>query len=630
MAVDLLFKKPPASSNNLLFGEPENTDLVVTLYGTLPVGISLAGTAVVGRPAGAQLEGDLVVAVAMTGGFVYSSNTARPLVNRTSESWQQAAQLEAGMLERFGASARVQIGATTSHQQALPVAVGVADAIDFAEALQVPATRVRHQDAWRVGTRPQSFKHQDAQRMRTGATSREQQAERLQTWGSAQRHQDALHLRAGGLQRFQRADPVRAGFTQHEGVAQAIGRSWRVRYQSAMKPPPGTSPSGVLPPALDPCYVPSTALLFSAPWVASTDLVFVCERHDGPVEPGATIVVPVRRIYTVINNVTLRRVDGNVMLPRNNGLTLTLDDGSWTWGFSASMPGSALADLEPNSVGEPVEIEAMINGVAYRALIESIGRDRTFGRSDIRISGRGKAAFLDAPYAPALNFGNPVDAMTAAQLAAQVLTFNGSPIGWDLDWTPEDWLVPAGAWSHQGTYISALNAIAAAAGAYLQPHRVNESLSVLLRYPVAPWDWAGVTPDYELPADPVQRESIEWVERARYNRVYVSGVSAGVIGQVTRAGTAGDLVAPMVVDQLITSDVAARQRGLPVLADVGRQALLSLRLPILAETGIIPPGKFVRFVDGDTTRIGLTRSVSVDAAYPAIWQTIGVETHVSI
>lgn len=43
--------------------------------------------------------------------------------------------------------------------------------------------------------------------------------------------------------------------------------------------------------------------------------------------------------------------------------------------------------------------------------------------------------------------------------------------------------------------------------------------------------------------------------------MFVSGQDVGVLGQVTRAGTAGDVLAPMVVDALITEAAAARQRG---------------------------------------------------------------------
>ena len=104
-----------------------------------------------------------------------------------------------------------------------------------------------------------------------------------------------------------------------------------------------------------------------------------------------------------------------------------------------------------------------------------------------------------------------------------------------------------------------------------------------------------------------------------------------MLGQVTRTGTAGDILAPMVVDPLITGAAVARQRGIAVLSDTGRQIDLSLRLPVLAETGIIEPGAFVEYQDGSQgqpiRRLGLVRSTRVEAGWPQVWQTLGVETH---
>lgn len=305
---------------------------------------------------------------------------------------------------------------------------------------------------------------------------------------------------------------------------------------------------------------------------------------------------------------------------------MSLDADSWTWSFSASVPGYALADVEPED-GAPVAVQATINGTAYRFIVESISRERVFGRNDLRIGGRGRAAVLDAPYAPIMSFGNEFG-RTAQQIMIDILTDNGVPLGWDVEWNPDDWNVPAGVFNHQGSYISALNQVAGSISAYLQPHNTDEVLRVLSRYPVAPWDWAGVTPDFDLPAAVMSRESIEWRDKPRYNRVYVMGQQAGVNGRVTRAGTAGDYLAPSVVDPLITQAVAARQRGISVLSDTGRIATVGLRLPVLAETGIIKPGNFVRYTDGGTERIGITRSVQVEVGLPSIWQTLGVETHV--
>jgi hypothetical protein len=107
----------------------------------------------------------------------------------------------------------------------------------------------------------------------------------------------------------------------------------------------------------------------------------------------------------------------------------------------------------------------------------------------------------------------------------------------------------------------------------------------------------------------------------------VAGQEVGVLGQVTRGGTAGEVLAPMVVDPLITKAAAARQRGLAVLADTGRQVEVSLRLPVWAATGIIAPGAFVEYQDGSVTRLGMVRATHVEAGLPEVWQTLGVQAY---
>ena len=55
-------------------------------------------------------------------------------------------------------------------------------------------------------------------------------------------------------------------------------------------------------------------------------------------------------------------------------------------------------------------------------------------------------------------------------------------------------------------------------------------------------------------------------------------------GQMTRARTAGNALAPMMVDSLIADASVARQCGIAVLSDTGRQIEVSLRLQVLPET----------------------------------------------
>ena len=48
---------------------------------------------------------------------------------------------------------------------------------------------------------------------------------------------------------------------------------------------------------------------------------------------------------------------------------------------------------------------------------------------------------------------------------------------------------------------------------------------------------------------------------------------------------------------------------------------------MLLDTGIIEPGAFVQYRDGGVDRIGLVRSTQVQAGFPDVWQTLGLQTY---
>ena len=617
----LTFLRPHDGTGRLVFGDVG--DVVVTPPVTISVDTDLPGLGTCALSVGPALrvDADLPGLGACT--LVWDSNTSRPTVGQTTHHYQQATPARTGAHNAYQQAQPQPTGLHSHYQQAQPLQAPTSAAWDDAAHTRA-TTGLRYQQAQPAHHMGLRGAWQTAQGHRVGSALRYQEAWPLQVLGSL-RFQRALGLRLSGLHRYQEA--LRAGRIASARFQRAlpIQTQRRVRYQEAWPPRPGMSVLiPVEPPGPPPCYVPNGHLVFTAAHGGTGHLVFVCERATPP-GPGGTVVVPIKEVYLVINSAILIRVNGEVVIPTTS-MSMSLDVDSWTWSFSASVPGYALPDIEPVS-GVPVAVQATINGVPYRFVVESIARERTFGRNDLRIGGRGRAAVLDAPYAPVMAFRNEF-ARTAEQIMNDILTDNGVPLGWTVDWNPDDWLVPAGVFNHQGSYISAMNQVAGSIAAYLQPHNTDETLRVLSRYPVAPWDWGDVTPDYELPSAVVTRESIEWRDKARYNRVYVMGQQVGVNGRVTRTGTAGDYLAPTIVDPLITQAVAARQRGLAVLSDTGRIATVGLRLPVLAETGVIAPGSFVKYVDGGIERIGLTRSVSVEVDLPSIWQTLGVETHV--
>ena len=558
-------------------------------------------------------------------GARYDINVDRSMATAVQQGWQQARPLSAVIQGRYEQGVPVRGLHQSVWQDASPLQHVLLSAWQDAQRLARLA-RQAWQEAQPLAPAPVLQAWQEAQRVRASALQRFEQGQRVSA-GTLQRYEEAARLRRATVQRFEQGQPRSAPVVTSMGTAVPMSVLWVSRFEEARRPPPGITTTTQPQPA--PCYVPElpTHLVFDEPADSSlpAHLVFVCDRHTTDPEPGAVIVIPIKRYYVTLNNIALRRVDGDIELLAY-GFTMSIDADSWTWSWSATLRRDMLPLLEPDSAGA-VELEALVNGVPYRLMVEKIGRDKEFGSVRIRASGRGLAAVLASPNAPTMNFCNTVP-RTAQQLMADVLTVNGVPMGWGVDFGLTDWLVPADAWTLQGSHMDAITDIAAAVGGYVQPHTTAQILRILPRYPAAPWAWGAITPGIELPAAAASVESIEWLDRPAYNRVFVGGVSQGVFGPFKRTGTAGEVLAPPVTNALITHADAHRQRGIAEISNTGRQAHFELKTMVHEATGLILPGQFVRYV-GDSTVMGIVRSTRLDWTRPLMHQTIGVETHVA-
>ena len=571
--------------------------------------------------AAGQITGLRLVAAAQ-----YDVNVTRPVVGTVAQRWQDAVRRGMPARERYQAALPLQAAIREHWQDAGALGAAILARYEAA-ALRSAPVRQGWQAAIALSGPGVAQGFQEALPLRRAVAQHWQDAVRRSVV-RVQGFQEALALRHVVAQRWQEARRASAAVADHMGIAVMRARAWRSHYQEAWVPRPGVS-TPTQPPQPDPCYVPEVPvhLVFDAlaDHGVPAHLVFICEGHGTEPEPGATVIVPVRRTYIVINNITLHRVDTGAEL-HAHGFGLSLDHQSWTWTWSASLHHDAAAHLGRDDQGDPAEVEATVNGVPFRLRLERIVQDRRF-LPQVRwsVSGKGKASILGAPYAPTLSFGAATP-RTAQQLAADVLTVNGVGMGWALDWQIVDWLVPAGAWALQGTYIDAINDIATAAGGYVQPHATDPVLRVLPRYPAAPWAWGGITPDFEIPGAAAEVVGTEYVDRPGYNRVFLGGVGAGVFGPFSRAGTAGNVQAPQVTHALITHADVHRARGIAELSDTGRQEHFTLRVQVLPETGVIVPGQFVRF-RGDQTVMGIVRSTSIEWSRPTLRQTLSIETH---
>lgn len=619
---DLRFSFPPAETADLVFGRPDPSIVPqydVTLAATLP-GLTFSAKNIPDAKASiaATLPG-----LSLSASAAYESRAARPTTANTVAAHQNASHQSIGAEGRHQYAVHLPSGAAPKWQSAMHLST-------LTDAAHQDAIRTRNdttqafQAAQRLAAADITAQHQDAIRIKIDRASMFQAAIRTDANATTARHQDGLrHARRYAVTDFQAAVKSGATRTSKARAGKDLLKVFFGRFQEAIAPGIGAwvPPE---PPGPEPCYTPSAHLRFS--FVRNTDgnLVFVCDRGQAP-DPSATLVIPVRSVYMITNRSTSLVLANTGQPLEATDMRVAIDADSWAWSWSATVPAAYLPILSAE-YGGTVDVVATIAGVDFVLSVERIARSRRFGQSTLSVSGRSRAAQLASPYAPEKTTAN-ASASTAQQLMASALTENGVSLGWSLDWQITDWLVPGGVWSHYGTPIDACVEIAGAAGAYIQSHRTQQTLRVLPRYPVAPWAWADVTPDIELPESVVTLEGIEYMDKADYNAVFVSGQASGINAHVTRAGGGGNRPAPMVSHPLITHADAGRQRGLSILGDTGRQRLITLSLPVLQETGVIQPGAMIRYVEQGRTHTGIARAVSVSDSFPKATQQVSIESH---
>lgn len=599
----------------IIFGETDTTEVVtpdpVTVTGTGVMTANLFGSA--------EVIYDTRTQRPVTCELLDRFQRAQPLPNPTTVSqWRQAQPLSHENLPQWQRAKKLQSELTAVWRDSLRTVR--------------PELLVAYQEALKLSPAELLIRFQKSQALARETFGAFQRAQKVDSRVTDVRYQEAIKVRSNLEEAFQRALGLRNGVISGASSADRLRHAIDVQWQYAIKPGPGRYIPPVIPEPEDPCYIPElpVRLIFSEPWIGDhpVRLAFICDRHGQNPEPPAGIVIPVRRVYYMFNSAYLYRMPGSIPIRAKN-MSIGLDVDSWTYTFSANIDAKFMGALEPNVDGSPTELQALINGTLYRFVIRGRKRNRTFPDTTFSVTGQGLSSVLSEIDAAKRYFTN-TNQRTANQLMADALTDNGVGIGWDVEFNMDDWLVPANAWAFSGTYMDALKAIAGAAGGYIQPHPSDAKVRALLRYPTPPWEWTGVTPDIELPVEFTSVEDIDWIEKPVYNRVFVAGTNEyGIIRDVKRDGFAGDLVAEMVSDQLVTAVNAARQLGQSILSDVGKQAHVTVRTPLWPGVGIIHPGKMIKYVDNGIDRIGISRAVSVDVTFPEIWQTVEIETHVA-
>lgn len=356
----------------------------------------------------------------------------------------------------------------------------------------------------------------------------------------------------------------------------------------------------------------------------------------GGITPDSPVYILPARYYMAVHSLEAHLLPGLTPIPIFD-VSFGADVDSTVWTFSAKGPMPLFDALAPATAGTPTQVRITLDGLPFVFLVDKLRAEERFGQRQAVISGRSATALVGQPYARQTSRLSTV-AKTAQQHALDALHLTG--VG--LDWGITDWLVPAGAWSHTGTPLAAVQTIAQAAGGYINSHRSAPTVLVRHPYPTlpggipgGPWNWEGAAgafaADVELAPDALITSSIERVDGPDVDGIYVSGTTQGIQAHVYRQGTLGAKLAPMEVDALITANAAAQQRGYSVLGQAGAKHLVQISMPVLvggSNPGVLDVGQLVQINHAQPWR-GRVRSVSVQAAMPKVRQTITLERHLS-
>lgn len=407
-----------------------------------------------------------------------------------------------------------------------------------------------------------------------------------------------------------------------------------IPWEEGRKPSPGREVP-VVPP-VNPPYIPFYNLNFECKFEPQDPLNLLLNFGLHPCPGGEEPGVTARKVYFIVNSLHLTRVQDGVEIEILSA-SVGIDKSSWAWSFTGNIAYTEFEKVEPTSAG-PVEVELNINGIRWRFLVEEYDDNQTFGSTTITIKGRSLTAYLADPYAPVRSLVQTT-ATTSRQMAEAEITRPGLKTGFELDWMFPDelgWAMPANTWSFTNlTPLEVVNQIVQGAGGFVNSHPLDKKLIIRPEYKQGFWEWDAATPDLLIPRALVMSQNLKWTEKPLYNGVYVSGENTGVTALVRKLGTLGDFQAPAYVSPMISHNIAARMKGTALLSAGGKQASISLAMPMEPSLGLITPGMLIEVVSagvGPATPSwrGSITSTTINASWSDtldIKQSVEVERH---
>ena len=381
---------------------------------------------------------------------------------------------------------------------------------------------------------------------------------------------------------------------------------WAKRVPHGLTPPPEQPPE---PEVIEP-FVPGED---------HNDLVFCKATKPGSHtemffgrDPCAKDPVKPQKVYILMPSISLYRLSDLTPIAATN-VVWSSDLDTWSWRFSATLKRESDLQLLRPSGGNPVEIGCEINGHLFTGLVTSYRPSRQFGQSTYQISGLSRSAYLADPYTLLRS-----QVITADTMAGQIAEAELLNTGFTLSWQTQDWLVTGGAYSYQDMApMNVIKRLADSVGAIVQSHPSEKEIIVKPRFAESPHTWAGASPDGYLPSSLIQSISSDFINLPEFNKAIVTGGAVGgVIVSTTRDGTAGDILPPIVTDELITSSDAGYERGRIEIGKGGsweRTSFDTWLTDLGQDPGLLLPGDLIQIDETDDSYKVMIASTQIQA-----------------
>ena len=298
--------------------------------------------------------------------------------------------------------------------------------------------------------------------------------------------------------------------------------------------------------------------------------------------------IPDKGVYIVKNKVEIFRTDDGRII-KAFAVEIGANSKEYLWSGSLSLPFSELDKI----IDKP-ELEININQYKFVVDVNEINTNQGFNSKDVEVSILSTTNRLKT--IPSHNVGRDSSSLgiMSAQLQRDDLDTGFIFVNKDgEDWVINDNLIEYS----DASALDVINNIVLAVGDSVVSHAYRKEIMMKSKYPVG-------QPTYRLPVGKLFDYGASETKSTEYNAIVVTGENIGITAVVRKEGTAGEKIAPMIVNKLITAENAARRAAINAIyntddysIDISTESVLFKEVPMLYPRDIVQVGSDIGWIE---------------------------------